>query len=60
MTTLREALIQARAEFDELPAGEIRRSVDNILNDDSLIAEECRTDSVIPYPFYEGLKTEPF
>ena len=68
MTTLREALTEARADFDELPAGEIRRLVDNVLNDDSLtgctgdgcsIVEVCRTDSVID-PFLSEVNSEPF
>ena len=71
MTTLRSALIEARAKFEELPAGEIRRSVDNILNDETLIdfggwpVEVCRTDSVdrgdeTNVYFYEELKHTPF
>ena len=68
MTTLREALQTARNQFDELPASECRRLVDNILNDDSLtgctgdgcsIVEICRTDSVID-PFLDEVNNEPF
>ena len=65
MTTLREALIQAREQFDELPAGEIRRLVDNVLNDGSLTdslggwpVEVCRTDSVDS--FYSEVEDTPF
>ena len=36
MTTLRESLTEARSKFEELPAGECRRLVDNVLNDPSL------------------------
>ena len=59
MTTLREALVQARSEFSELPAGEIRREIDNILKDESItdidgwVIDECHN-----YPV--DAPTEPF
>ena len=62
MTTLREALIQAREQFDELPASECRRLVDNVLNDETLTGdgfEVCRTDPVID-PFLSEVNDTPF
>ena len=72
MTTLRSALIEARKEYEELPAGEIRRSVDNLLNDPTLTnyldgwsVDVCHIDKDVGYEwdveaFYEELNHLPF
>ena len=67
MTTLRSALIEARAEFSELPAGEIRRKIDNILKDESItdidgwVIDECQPASwSTEDDFYGDLPKTPF
>jgi hypothetical protein len=64
MTTLREAIQTARQESNELPAGEIRRKLDNILNDETLTDGLCGWDIDHcynePEAFYEELKITPF
>ena len=58
---LREALTAAVDQFEELPASEIIRKVESILNDETLsdgcsIVEVCHNDSVLGY----NEQSEPF